>query len=587
MADERYHVLARKWRPAAFAEVVGQDHVSRSLANALKHGKIHHAYLFCGPRGIGKTTVARILAKTLNCVEGPTDTPCLTCPACVAISDGSSMDVMEIDGASNNSVDQVRDLRETLGYSPAESRYRVIIIDEVHMLSKAAFNALLKTLEEPPPHVVFIFATTEAIKVLPTVQSRCQRYDFRRLTVPQIRGQLQKVSEAEGVDVAPGGLDLIARRADGAMRDGESLLDQVTAAVEGHISAEQVADLIGAVEREVYLSLMNAVADGNAAETLACVGGVVQRGRSLTEFLAGLMLHLRHLLACSVGANDALTEVDESERADLSEQAKLFGERDLVRMLNLAAETESQLNTSAAPQVRVELAALKMAYLEKSVDLADLVGRIEDLAGPSGDHVAERQPPTPRARGPAPRSGESGAPADPSAAPEEPEPQQFATDANSSEAEPPSAPPDVEVHAPDPHRPVSPEDAPRPRGQSGIAVIKARWPEITDVLKDSGVPSWIDTQARPTEFVDGTLTVGLKDAFHTQRFRAVERDVLRVVQDRFPDVLKLSIVEMTEAPVDELEPSARRPGASVVQGVVQDEPIIGQLIGELDLDLIE
>jgi len=609
MADERYHVLARKWRPATFSEVIGQEHVSRSLANAIRHGRIHHAYLFCGPRGVGKTTIARILAKALNCVDGPTAEPCLVCSSCRAVTDGSSMDVMEIDGASNNSVEQIRDLRETLGYSPAESRYRVIIIDEVHMLSKAAFNALLKSLEEPPKHVVFIFATTEANKVIPTVQSRCQRYDFHRLTVPQIRLQLQKICEAEGVDIEPGGIDLIAQRADGAMRDGESLLDQVIAAHTGHISAEDVADLIGAVARDVYIGLLDAISERNTAETLGVVSRAINRGRSLSEFLTGLMLHLRHLLACSINATEAIADVDESERDALTKQAKRFSERDLIRMLNIVAETESSLNTSAAPQVRVELALLKLAYLERSTDLAELMARLDGLSG--DDSQPKRPVPTsargtvppdagsargyetkPRARETHRSSGTNDANVEPD---EESEPAPPWYDDDDSGGQPPDPSETTSTRVADratatkPLRPSRPPEsgANRPRTAASIAVITARWPEIADVLKGRhGVPAWIDTQVRPVQYTDGVLELSVSDKFHADRFAKVEEATLAVVRERFPDVKQISIVE-TAGSASKDAPYNGRAGESVVRGAIEDEPIIGKLIKDLNLEWIE
>jgi DNA polymerase III subunit gamma/tau len=601
MADERYHVLARKWRPSTFTEIVGQEHVSRSLANAIRHGRVHHAYLFCGPRGVGKTTIARVLSKALNCEnsDGPTADPCLECSSCRGISDGTSMDVLEIDGASNNSVEQIRDLRETLGYSPAESRYRIIIIDEVHMLSRAAFNALLKSLEEPPPHVAFIFATTEANKVLPTVQSRCQRYDFHRLTVTQIRGQLQHICEAENVDMEPAGIDLIAQRADGAMRDGQSLLDQVTAALDGHIAADQVADLIGAVEREVYLGLLDAVADSQPAETLGVVARTVNRGRSLGEFLGGLMMHLRHLLACAIGASEALSEVDESDQARLVAQAARFSERDLVRMLSLVADTESQLNASAAPQVRVELALLKLVYMERSVELADLMAQLEGIAGAD---QTNRRPPTPRARGAANQTQDTPSRSTkPESEDDEPEPASgnesasaaFAKHLQSTPVEEPKDTPESDMGAentlpvepPEEEEPAPTKaEAPAANIKTTLAVLTARWPEINDELQNEhGLPSWIDTQIRPVALENGKLQLTAQDAFHTSRFRSVEAVVMTVVGNRFPDVTSIEVTEAQEHSSDKDVRSRGRAGDSVVEGAVKDEPVIGKLVDELGL----
>lgn len=589
MADHRYRVLARKWRPATFSEVVGQEHVTRSLSNAIRGSKIHHAYLFSGPRGVGKTTVARILAKALNCVEGPTDTPCLKCSPCTSIADGTSLDVMEIDGASNNNVDQVRDLRETVGYATAGGQYRIVIIDEVHMLSRAAFNALLKTLEEPPAHVVFIFATTEAIKVIPTVQSRCQRYDFHRLTVVQIRSQLQRISQTEQIDIDPSGLDLIAEHADGSMRDGESLLDQVAAATDGHIGAAQVADLIGAVERSVYLDLFDAVARQEIGSTLSVVGDTIRRGRSLSHFLSGLMTHLRHLLACSIGAEGALSELEPSDRKLLKEQAARFSDHDLLRMLNVVAEAELALDRTAAPQVRVELALLKMAYMERSVDLSDLIARLEQ-AGPD----AEQKPPKPVARGPAPQgepagralSGASRSPA--GARPRRPD--------VSEQAEPSSS----GIPAPDfeeKRGPALESTAAAPPGEghgtltqpkTSLAVLSARWPEIATVLRqtETGVPPWLH-QVKVVDLSSGVVTLVVENSFIADRLNRSHDAILQVVRERFPDVRDISVVR-EEPPDDSAVPSESiRKGGSLLQGVVREEPIVGKLIEELGLEFYE
>src|SRR5215813_14949677 len=254
-----YLVLARKWRPQTFAEVVGQEHVTRTLRNALSSGRVAHAFLFTGPRGVGKTTTARLLAKALNCEHGPTPDPCNVCSNCLEITAGSAIDVLEIDGASHTGVDHIRDLTEGVQYRPAKSRFRIIIIDEVHMLSNAAFNALLKTLEEPPPHVKFIFATTEAHKVLPTILSRCQRYDFKRIPLRELIERLREILQHEGLAVDDVGLALLAREADGSLRDAQSLLDQVIAWSGSQVTEQAVREALGVADRQALFRVVDAV----------------------------------------------------------------------------------------------------------------------------------------------------------------------------------------------------------------------------------------------------------------------------------------------------------------------------------------
>ena len=374
-----YTVMARKRRPQAFETVVAQNHVTTTLQNAIRLGRVAQSYLFSGPRGTGKTTTARLLAMALNCEQGPTAEPCGACASCVAIRQGNSMDVLEIDGASNRGIDEIRQLREEAGYAASQGKRKVYIIDEVHMLTTEAFNALLKTLEEPPAHVVFVFATTEAHKVPETILSRCQRYNFRRIPPVAIVEELKLAVDEEGVTAEESALFLIARKADGGMRDALSLLDQVIAFSDADITEDAIQNLLGLIPRDVYFDLAQAIVDRDGARALEIVDELTREGSDLGEFVAGLMAHFRHLLvACAAG--DLTDEnLPEADRVQYAEVAAQFEEADLVRMLNAVSELETQIGRVTEPRFWLELTVMKLVQMTSSVDLQVLIGRLEQL----------------------------------------------------------------------------------------------------------------------------------------------------------------------------------------------------------------
>jgi len=391
-----YLVLARKWRPKTFDEVVGQATVTRTLRNALASGRIGHAFLLSGARGVGKTTTARILAKALNCVKGPTADPCGECDSCREIAAGTSLDVQEIDGATNNSVDQIRELRESARYNPARDRFRIWIIDEVHMLSTGAFNALLKTLEEPPPRVKFIFATTEYHKLPDTILSRCQQYDFRMIPARDIQAHLRAVAQGEKIKVSDEALARIARAAEGSARDALSLFDQVLSFSGEEVRDEDISALLGLIDRELLLAASRSVAAGDALGLLELVERLSDYGADHRNFARELILHFREILLLKTAPDGSalLASLVPEERERLRPLAEAYSEEDLLRILEVLTQLETDLRWAQDPRVTLELALLKMVQMRRLVPFAELVERVERLAagGPAPRAAAPSVP---------------------------------------------------------------------------------------------------------------------------------------------------------------------------------------------------
>jgi DNA polymerase-3 subunit gamma/tau len=460
-----YQVIARKYRPQRFADVVGQEHVTQTLSNAIGQKRIAHAYLFVGPRGTGKTTIARIFAKCLNCAGGPAVDFPDDDPRAREITEGRSMDVMEIDGASNRGIDEVRELRETVKYAPASSRFKIYIIDEVHMLTKEAFNALLKTLEEPPAHVKFMFATTEAEKVLPTILSRCQRFDLRRIPSALIVQHLAGIARQEKVQIDEAALHAIARGADGSMRDAESTLDQLISFCGAQIAEADVLSMFGLAARSQILALGDALLAGEADTALRQLNELAQQGKDIARLVSELLNHFRNLLIFQVSRGDLrLIEASEAEAAALREQASRLHSDAVTRMLEVLTDCEGRLRDSTSKKILVEVTLLKMIEARNAVSIDTVLKQVRQLR-------AEAAADAPKAASPRPASAPAAKPAPPAA----------------------------------------PTTAPPPSGDTDLNQL---WPQLSDAVERANkfVHSYLK-QAHPVSFVKNVLTIGFDPEF--------------------------------------------------------------------------
>jgi len=490
--------LYRRHRPGSFDEVVGQQHIVRTLRNAVEQGKVHHAYLFVGSRGTGKTSMAKILARSLNCERGgPTVTPCGECESCVTIAAGTSVDVIEMDAASNRSVDDIRDLRERVAYAPAGGRWKVYILDEAHMLTKEAWNAFLKTLEEPPPNTVFVLATTEAHKVMATIADRCQRFDFQRPSLEQISEVVQRVAVAEGIEVEEGAVATIARSAQGSFRDALGTLDQLVAYGGDNVGLDDVLQLLGAADAELLFGAVDAVVAEDPKGVLLGVEEMARSGRDPSQFARDLLAHLRHLLVTqTVGEVPNTFVVTATDQGRMQAQAEAIGAATLVRTIDELSQALTAVREGDDARMAVEIALLKASRPDLDPSTEGLLRRIERLEQRDGGSQA----------------------AGPVAAGDPPAP---AVAKASSGPVPPTAPPAAEAPSADAEEPVVEEDAPAeeepaatgPAGQEtsdlDLEQIVRVWPSVLDQLLQTA-PALAATfeGARPVGFEDGSVTIG-------------------------------------------------------------------------------
>ncbi|MFH1070720.1 MAG: DNA polymerase III subunit gamma/tau [Candidatus Glassbacteria bacterium] len=571
-----YLVLARKYRPMVFGEVVAQEHVTRTLVNALAAGRTSHAYIFSGPRGVGKTSTARLLARAVNCKNPAGQDPCNVCENCRAITVGNSLDVLEIDGASNRGIDEIRDLRERVGYAPAVCRYKIYIIDEVHMLTQEAFNALLKTLEEPPSHVIFIFATTAPHKVPLTILSRCQRFDFKAVPTVSIVEQLEKVLAAEKIGMNREVVEMIARKADGAMRDALSLCDQVIAFCDGDYTVEKASQVLGILDAELFLELSRLVAARDTLAVVQFVDRLAENGVDLEEFYAELARHYRHLIMFKLGVKDpSALDIPSTHADSYAEISRGFDLEDLVRSLQLVLGFEETFKFSGQQKITLELLLIRLTMLEKSVNISELIGRLEQGRTAVVQNVQQaRSAPdqTSAAQSAGPAGGYSSAPAG------EPEIRSTSDTAGRK-----SELPDREA--------VTPLVA---EGQEvDLGVIRHHWPGLVDKVKNVSRKLWSALgSAEPVSYENGRLVLAAPGNAYTLDLLS-RPDSRQAISDVIRRSFRLDSVSVEIVPTrEEAGPGVKReregsnPSTESFDQLCRNSPLMGKIKDLFDPELI-
>jgi DNA polymerase-3 subunit gamma/tau len=593
-----YEVLARKWRPLTFDDVVGQEHITRTLKKAVESGRVSHAYLFSGPRGCGKTSTARILARVINCENLQNGNPCNQCPSCVAVMRGNHLDVMEIDGASHTGVGEVRELQESIGFTPSQSRNKVYVIDEVHMLSTHAFNALLKTLEEPPAHVYFVFATTSPQKIPDTIKSRCQRHHFKRLENAEIAGQLEVICRAEKVHYEADGLRLLARKADGSMRDGTSLLDQCVTASGGNVTAGAVRDILGLIDQEKVLAFVDGIASGDASAPLVLLEQAVNEGVDLPDLLSALIEGYRDLMVLSVpGDLTSLLFRSQSEIDHLRQSLAHYELADLVVVVERLCNAAGRLRGMSDPRIFLEGVLVDLALLDRQTDIRTLIARLDgetgagepaDGAGPSKRPGKSASPAAP----PAERSESTGTGAARTAA--GPAPAGAATVTSAPLLGPDALVggrrrEDREEEPADRERPASLAD-----GELDLAKIQELWEGFVTFVRQKRVSLGVCLiSGRPHSFDGKRLLIRFLKSFALQREQASRPESIQFVQESFARYFGRA-AEI--ACFSEGEERTVAPGQALEQQKVPEErfrdipdekrPVLQKLINEFDGEIV-
>ncbi|MBA7632016.1 DNA polymerase III subunit gamma/tau [subsurface metagenome] len=542
-----YIVLARKWRPKTFEEVVGQEHITRTLAGAIKQNRVSHAYLFTGPRGIGKTTTARLLAKALNCEKGPTPIPCNKCTNCKEIAIGSSLDVLEIDGASNRGIDEVRDLREKVKFAPASSEYKVYIIDEVHMLTTEAFNALLKTLEEPPSHVIFILATTAPFKLPLTILSRCQRFDFKRIKSRDIAKKLAEIAKDEGLEISEDILFQIARASEGSMRDGISVLDQLISLGGKKVTQEDLQAILGIVPQETFFKLTKAIGGNNTKEALDLINQIIDQGYDLRHFATDLLEHFRNLLMLKI--NEEVVDLPKDLRERLKEFREKFDQDRLLRMIEIVSQAREEMKRSEKVRLILEMVIIKLTKLEPTISVDEILRKIGSIEERLGIMPAQEELPIEEASTHL-RRGFGG----------------------------------QEEEAP----------AGKVRDEASyleLGGIKDAWGEvIKEIKKDSAVTGAFLMEGEPIALKDNLLTIGFNEDFKFHKEQIEEKENKELIQKALNRIFGKDFTiecRLTNTPRERPEAVAQKGMVMSKEEFIEEEPVVKEALDIFGGEILE